>query len=61
MPPALAIAAITMTSYAGVLLGPAMIGYVASVIGLPMSFWILAALVCLVPLTAREATEHRNC
>lgn len=58
MPPALAVAAITMTGYAGVLLGPALIGYVASLVGLPMSFWMLAALVCLVPLTARQATEQ---
>jgi predicted MFS family arabinose efflux permease len=55
MPPALAVAAITMTGYAGVLLGPALIGYVASLVGLPISFWMLAALVCLVPLTARQA------
>jgi len=58
MPPALAVAAITMTGYAGVLLGPALIGYVASLVGLPISFWMLAALVCLVPLTARQATEQ---
>jgi len=54
MPPALAIAAVTMTGYAGVLLGPALIGYVANVVGLPVSFWMLAALVCFVPLTARN-------
>ena len=54
MPPALAVAAITMTGYAGVLLGPALIGYVASLVGLPISFWVLAGLICLVPLTARE-------
>jgi len=39
MPPALAVAAITMTGYAGVLLGPALIGYVATFVGLPTSFW----------------------
>ena len=60
MPPALAVGAITMTGYAGVLLGPALIGYAASVVGLPISFWILAGLVCLVPLTAREAVGSEN-
>jgi predicted MFS family arabinose efflux permease len=60
MPPALAVGAITMTGYAGVLLGPALIGYAASVVGLPVSFWILAGLVCLVPLTAREAVGSEN-
>ena len=60
MPPALAVAAITMTGYAGVLLGPALIGYVATFVGLPTSFWLLAGLVCLVPLTAREATANEN-
>jgi predicted MFS family arabinose efflux permease len=60
MPPALAVAAITMTGYAGVLLGPALIGYVATLVGLPTSFWLLAGLVCVVPLTAREATANEN-
>ncbi len=52
---ALAVAAITTTDYAGVLLDPALIGFAASLLGLPASFWILAGLVCLVPLTARAA------
>jgi predicted MFS family arabinose efflux permease len=60
MPPALAVAAITMTGYAGVLLGPALIGYVATFVGLPTAFWLLAGLVCVVPLTAREATANEN-
>jgi predicted MFS family arabinose efflux permease len=60
MPPALAIAAVTMTGYAGVLLGPALIGYVANWVGLPMSFWILAGLVCFVPLTARNVISSEN-
>jgi predicted MFS family arabinose efflux permease len=60
MPPALAVAAITMTGYAGVLLGPALIGYVATFVGLPTTFWLLAGLVCIVPLTAREATANEN-
>jgi predicted MFS family arabinose efflux permease len=58
MPAALAIGAVTMTGYAGVLLGPALIGYVANRVGLPMSFWILAGLVCFVPLTARNVISR---
>jgi sugar phosphate permease len=60
MPPALAVTAITTAGYAGILLGPALIGYVAALVGLPISFWILAGLVCLVPLTAREAVGSEN-
>jgi len=56
MPPALAIAAITITGYAGNLVGPAGMGYVARGIGLPSAFWILAALLCLVPCCARLVT-----
>jgi hypothetical protein len=53
MPPALAIGAITTLGYAGILVGPAGIGFVAKAIGLKAAFWMLAALMALVPLTAR--------
>ncbi|RKP53640.1 MFS transporter [Pararobbsia silviterrae] len=59
MPSALAVAAITMTGYAGNLVGPAGVGFVAHRIGLPGAFWILAALLCLVPCCARMATTAR--
>lgn len=52
MPAALAIGAITTAGYAGILAGPAGIGFVAHALGLPAAFWLVAALVCLVPLTA---------
>ena len=52
MPPALAIAAITMIGYAGILAGPAVIGFVANAVGLPSAFWLLVVLLCLVPLSA---------
>jgi hypothetical protein len=52
MPTGLAVAAITTTGYAGILVGPAGVGFVASLIGLPGAFWTLAALLCLVPLCA---------
>ena len=57
MPASLAISAITTIGYAGVLAGPAAIGFVADHVGLPNAFWLLACLVCLVPLGARAATS----
>jgi predicted MFS family arabinose efflux permease len=60
MPPALAIGALTTMGYAGILLGPAALGFVAKAIGLPAAFWLLAGLVALVPLTARLATADRS-
>ncbi len=57
MPPALAISAITTTGYAGILAGPAAIGFVSKAVGLHNAFWMLAALLCLVPLTARLVTR----
>ncbi len=53
MPPALAVSAMTTAGYAGVLAGPAAMGFVSKAIGLHNAFWMLAALFCLVPLTAR--------
>lgn len=52
MPPALAIAAVTTTGYAGLLLGPALVGFVSQAASLGTAFWGLAALLLLVPLTA---------
>lgn len=56
MPAGLAVAAITTTGYAGILLGPAVIGFVAEAVGLSTAFWMLAGLLCLVPLTAAAVT-----
>lgn len=52
MPAGLAIAAITTTGYAGILLGPAAIGFVADHVGLTLAFWMIPALLILVPLSA---------
>jgi predicted MFS family arabinose efflux permease len=60
MPAGLAIAAITTTGYAGILLGPAGIGFVAKAVGLDAAFWMLAALLCLAPLSARIVAPRRN-
>jgi predicted MFS family arabinose efflux permease len=56
MPSALAIGALTTIGYAGILVGPAAIGFVAEAIGLERAFWMLAVLVCLVPITAQIVT-----
>ncbi|MBN3851838.1 MULTISPECIES: MFS transporter [unclassified Paraburkholderia] len=56
MPAALAIAAITTTGYAGVLMGPALVGFVAKAVGLETSFWMLLALLCVVPCCATLVT-----
>lgn len=58
MPVGLAVAAITTTGYAGILVGPAGIGFVADLVGLKTAFWLLAALVAVVTLTARLATRQ---
>ena len=50
MPAGLAVAAITTVGYAGILIGPAAIGFVAHASSLPLAFWLLAALLGLVPL-----------
>ncbi|MHC2626238.1 putative MFS family arabinose efflux permease [Bradyrhizobium huanghuaihaiense] len=57
MPTGLAVAAITTAGYAGILVGPAGVGFVARLGGLPMAFWLLAALMCLVTLSARIVTR----
>mgnify|MGYP002834061848 FL=1 len=52
MPASLAIASVTTTGYAGVLVGPAMIGFAADITSLSIAFWLLALLIAFVPLTA---------
>jgi predicted MFS family arabinose efflux permease len=59
MPPGLAIAAVTTTGYAGILLGPAAMGFVSHATSLPAAFWMLMALTAIVPLCARVATAGR--
>jgi MFS family permease len=52
MPPGLAIAAITTMGYTGILLGPAAIGFLADHWGLAAAFWVVPAILLLVPLCA---------
>jgi predicted MFS family arabinose efflux permease len=56
MPPGLAVAALTTTGYAGILAGPAGLGFLSQAIGLHAAFWLLAGLMALVPISARRAT-----
>lgn len=58
MPPALAIAAVTTTGYAGILAGPALMGFVSHATSLPLAFWMLALLMALVPATARIVARN---
>jgi predicted MFS family arabinose efflux permease len=60
MPSALAVAAISITGYAGNLVGPAGMGFVARDMGLQNAFWILAVLLCVVPCCARLVTASRS-
>ena len=53
MPVGLAIASVTTTGYAGVLIGPALIGLIADATSLPTAFWILGLLMTIVALTSR--------
>jgi len=57
MPAGLAVAALTTTGYAGILAGPAVIGFVSQAVGLRTAFGLLALLMALVPLFARRATK----
>ncbi len=56
MPAGLAIAAITTAGYAGILAGPAAIGFLADWIGLKSAFWLLAGLMLLIPAFAKKVT-----
>ncbi|HLA72689.1 MAG TPA: MFS transporter [Steroidobacteraceae bacterium] len=60
MPPGLAIAAITTMGYAGILLGPAAIGFVAKIVGLTLAFWMLPALLGLVPLCSQVVAPRNS-
>ncbi len=55
MPASLAIASVTTVGYAGILLGPTAIGFIANHTSLPTAFWLLAALMVIVLLAAGQA------
>lgn len=57
MPVGLAVAAVTTAGYAGILLGPAGIGFIAHVSDLATAFWLLAALMAVVAALSGRATR----
>lgn len=59
MPSSLAIAAVTTTGYSGILLGPALIGFISQVTSLKFAFISLAVLTILIPLTSGRAVQPR--
>jgi predicted MFS family arabinose efflux permease len=61
MPSALAVASVTTVGYAGILAGPAVIGFVAKATGLHAAFWMLAGLLVLVPLCAKVVASTPDC
>lgn len=52
MPPGAAIAALATTGYTGLLIGPALVGLMAGVVGLPSSLMMLPLLMVLIALAA---------
>jgi MFS family permease len=58
MPMALAVAYISTLGYSGILVGPAIIGFIAEATSLHISFIFLALVWSLVPLLSRRATQN---
>lgn len=56
MPPAMALAAISSVGYAGILAGPALIGFIAQLSSLFVAFSCIALLLLIVSLGARRVT-----
>ena len=56
MPAEIAIASVTTTGYAGILLGPVLIGYVAEVTTLSIAFSLLIPLVALTLISSKKIT-----
>jgi predicted MFS family arabinose efflux permease len=57
MPTGIAVAAITTSGYAGILAGPALMGWIAHSIGLHAAFWMLACFICAIPIFAKAVTR----
>jgi predicted MFS family arabinose efflux permease len=60
MPKGLAVAALTTAGYAGMLTGPAVIGFLSKEIGLHGAFWFLAALLACVPIFVKYLTVEES-
>lgn len=60
MPPALAISAMSTLGYAGILAGPACVGFIAKATDLQTAFWMLVALMACVPLCGAWVAGKRR-
>jgi MFS family permease len=58
MPKGFAVAALTTAGYAGMLTGPAAIGFLSKGVGLHNAFWLLAALMACVPIFSKQVTAE---
>jgi hypothetical protein len=58
MPASLAIAAITTIGYAGILAGPALIGFMAHLSSLTLAFAVLGGALLLVAASSRIVRVH---
>ena len=54
VPPSLALATVTTIAYAGLLLGPALVGFISDRTSLPFAFVIVAAMLGLIVANARR-------
>lgn len=57
MPAGIALASVTTAGYAGVFVGPAVVGFAANATSLPTAFWLLALVMAFIPLTARSVVR----
>src|SRR6201988_13322 len=60
MPKGLAVAALTTAGYAGMLTGPAAMGFLSKGIGLHNALWFLAALLACVPIFGKHVTAETS-
>lgn len=58
MPASIAIASVTTTGYAGILLGPVIIGYVAEVTSLSIGFSLLIPLIVLIVIFSCKISKN---
>ena len=56
VPPGIALATVTTIAYAGLLLGPALVGFVADASSLPVAFMVIAALFGTIAVSAARVT-----
>nr|WP_113864716.1 MFS transporter [Brenneria salicis]NMN92292.1 putative MFS family arabinose efflux permease [Brenneria salicis ATCC 15712 = DSM 30166]RBP67631.1 putative MFS family arabinose efflux permease [Brenneria salicis ATCC 15712 = DSM 30166]RLM32391.1 MFS transporter [Brenneria salicis ATCC 15712 = DSM 30166] len=60
MPASLAIASITTVGYAGILVGPTLLGFIAQLSSVSLAFGCVALLLLIVCASARAITRHQE-